>query len=96
MENENEIRGHCGIHPEFVKATSDLMGAVNVLSNNVKWIVAIGKGLFTVGLALIVTTLLAIYSAGQLSTKVDSLNIDLTALKEEYYEHALDRKGHHD
>ena len=86
----------CSSHPEFVKATTDLMKAVEVLSNNVKWIVTIGKGVFAIGLALIVTTILAIFYAGALAERVEANAEALGKLQAEYNTHLKDRTAHHD
>jgi hypothetical protein len=91
-----EGRDHCGVHPEFVKATADLMSAVGVLSNNIKWIVAIGKGLLAVGLALIVTVIFAIFYAGSLVSQVEANRQEIALLNNEVRIHMKDRNAHHD
>jgi hypothetical protein len=89
-------REHCGVHPEFVRATADLMSAVSVLSNNIKWIVAIGKGLLAVGLALIVTVVFAIFYAGSLVSQTDTNAMRIEALTTELRQHIKERSAHHD
>jgi uncharacterized membrane protein SpoIIM required for sporulation len=91
-----EGRDHCGVHPEFVKATADLMSAVGVLSNNIKWIVAIGKGLLAVGLALIVTVIFAIFYAGSLVSQVETNGKEIAILSSEVRIHMKDKNAHHD
>jgi hypothetical protein len=90
-----EYKG-CGAHPEFVKATSQLMESVTVLSSNVHWIVNIGKGVFAVGLALIVVIIMGIYNAGALSDRVDVLKERIASMETQLHQHVIDRKGHHD
>jgi hypothetical protein len=92
---EPEYRG-CGAHPEFVKATSQLMESVTVLSSNVHWIVNIGKGVFATGLALIVMIIFAIYNAGSLSDRVLGLRERVDILEQQVHQHVINRNGHHD
>jgi uncharacterized membrane protein YGL010W len=86
MDGEHDFRP-CASHPEFVKATTELMNAVSVLSNNVKWIVAIGKGLFAIGLALLVTVIFAIFYAGTMAERIDILNSTVISMKKEMDDH---------
>ena len=86
----------CGAHPEFVKATSQLMESVTILSNNVKWIVNIGKGVFAVGIALIVVIIMGIYNAGIVSDRVSSMGDRLTHLEQELKLHVYKKDAHHE
>lgn len=85
----------CASHPEFVKATTDLMKAVEVLSNNIKWIVTIGKGIFALCLAVIVLIVYAIFYAGALAERVEGISISLGKLQTEQLRHERDNDAHH-
>ena len=96
MEDKKFDLYPCHAHPEFVQATARLMNAVDVLTTNVNWVVNIGKAVFGLGIALIVTIVMAIYSAGELTSKIQVLEAEVAIIQTYMREHELDRNAHHD
>lgn len=90
---ERRSNPYCDAHGEYMKATAELTTSVAQLTTVVGIVINLAKGLFALGVAMIVTIAVGIFEAGKLYETVQNHSVKIEQLADEIGRHKENAHG---